>query len=122
MKKISTIIFLFLSLYFTNSIAAIKVPAGLPDNNNNKDYVGTIVAAEYKAGSLSIVTGADPKNNDSNLRGLTLLIDGDDVPFGLTLANSVGKKIAVNFHNGINYIINDITIITDEYWNGTLAK
>lgn len=120
MKKISILISSLMLLASISSVfASIKVGA-LPEQPwiSGAAYVGDIVAAELdndKPQEILIVTGVDNKNNETRLEGLSIRINGKDFPFGLTLANSVGKKIAVIFSNS-NYDISHIMIITDDYW------
>lgn len=120
MKKISILISsIVLLASISSAFASIKVGA-LPEQPwiSGKAYVGDIVAAaldNVKPQEILIVTGVDNKNNETRLEGLSIRIDGKDFPFGLTLANSVGKKIAVIFDNS-KYDISQIMIITDDYW------
>lgn len=88
-----------------------------------KDYVGVINAVEYIRTNdgkkqLLIMSQSDDANNDTALPSLAVYFDGDDMPFGLTLAGSIGQKIAVGFSDA-NYTVGFFEIITDGYWNGT---
>lgn len=112
-----------------HAVAAIKV-ATLPNvPYKGQDYVGKVVAAIYdvehadqsEAASILVVTASDDENNQSKLPGLTIKIDGKDLPFGYNLINAVGKKVAVSFSN-TQYDIRSISVITDQYWKGDTNK
>lgn len=126
MKKFAIIFAcLIFLLNISNAFSDVKVAALPQIPYNGKDYVATIVAATYTVNhkgkpSILISTLSDDENNQSGLPGLAIKIDGHDLPFGLTLANSVGKKLAVMFMNA-KYQINVVQIITDEYWKRALT-
>lgn len=107
----------------SNAFAAVSVAAVPPVPFNGSDYVGKIDAASYQTTmndgqkEILVMTSKDDKNQDNQLSGLTLKINADDLPFGLTLASAIGKKVAVSFSNG-NYDIASVTIITDKYYYG----
>lgn len=114
--KIATLVITLIGI--STTYAAIKADGLSPNGSGiSKDYIGTIMAASYDGQSVKIMTLSDTKNNESGLPGLTLTIDDKDLPFGLTLASNVGKKLAVSFAD-YNYDIASVSIITDEYWNG----
>ena len=125
MKKTIFLAVLTALLSASNSFAAIKVISESPQPSNGKDYVGTIVAAIYNnendQSKVTILTVKD-KKNESNLPALHFTIDGNDLPFGMTLASAIGKKIAVYGGANINDQLSNIQLITDEYWNGSLRK
>lgn len=122
MKKIAVVLSTLALMSSFSAFADIKASAGSDFPFNNKDYVGEIVAAEVMQASgnkqeVLLVTEADQKSNESNVKSLSLTLNKDDYALGLMLANSMGKKIAVTFKDG-NYDASSITIITDKYWNG----
>jgi hypothetical protein len=68
-----------------------------------------------------IITAGDNKDNESGIEGVSIIFDENDYALGLTLAGSVGKKVAMTFDetgSDITYL----TIITDEYWNGSKKR
>lgn len=124
MKKIAVFFAsAFLAAHVSTALAEIQVATFPSQPYNGHDYVGTIVAAAYSPmlptdqNDLLIITTRDDKMDRSDLKGLSLRISGKDLPFGLTLANSVGKKVAVLFTNA-NFNIGYVAIVTDTYWNG----
>lgn len=108
----------------TNVFASIKPAAQPVEPFNNSDYVGTVVSAEYTNASatngqpeLLILTLPDSKNTDNKLTSFNLRIDGNDLPWGFVLANSVGKKIAVIFSGSYDQI-KSVEVVTDEFYYG----
>lgn len=125
MKKINVILTaLFISFAASSSFAAIKF-GNIPNAaSNGKDYIGKIVATYYyvepQTGSqtLRVITRADNKLNENNLINAgTLEFNDKDLIMGMALAANIGKDVAVLFDT--NYNIDMVSIITDEYWNGS---
>lgn len=122
MKKISLFIAVIaLITSMSNVFASVKGPMLPPvEPFNGKVYVAKIIAAYYQVENsgvnpyVVITTTSDDKFNQSGLKKFPITIDGKDLPFGFSLMNSVGKKIAVTFLNQ-NYDIKQIEIVTDEY-------
>ncbi len=123
-KLVSTLSALTILACATASFAEIKVGATPSQPFEGKDYVGEIDASSYEVQknnqqqTILIMTSADPELNDSNLTGLTLVINEKDLPLGISLVNAVGKKIAVSFANA-NYEISYVSVVTPKYWNGS---
>jgi hypothetical protein len=97
MKKITSFLTAIVVLAFTTAASAVIQSAASPQEiYNGKDYVGKIVATSYKVDAdngqqILIMTKAD-KMNESSLSGLTISITDKDLPYGMTLANAIGKK------------------------------
>ena len=128
MKKLSTALACLMML--TNApyaTAAIQLAATPKVPYKGQDYVGKIVAAIYdvehadQTANILIVTASDDQNNQSQLPGLTIKIDAKDLPFGYTLTNAVGKRIAVSFSNA-KYDIRSISVITNQYWKNDVSN
>ncbi len=121
-KLISALTALVVTVFATGAFATIE-PASTPQAAyNGKDYVGKIVAASYNSDDANgqeilLMTKVDKMNESNVTGGFTIRITDKDIPFGLTLAGAIGKKIAVSFKNS-NYEISSVDLITDEYWNG----
>ncbi len=121
MKKITAILTsLFLSFIATSSFAAVTF--GDVVTSNGKDYVGKIVAVNYvvepTGQAIRIVTKADDKLNENDMaRGGVVEFSDKDLPMGVALAANIGKNVAVSFdiHSNVRFV----TIITNEYWNGS---
>lgn len=125
MKRITTIASALLICMLTStSFAAVKFGYAPSTPSNGKDYVGKITAVQYFAdqnsGSqkISIITSADPKLNENNaIKGGTIEFSDQDFQMGMALAANVGKNVAVSADRNFNII--SVTIVTNEYWNGT---
>jgi hypothetical protein len=111
----------------STSYADVKVGGTPQQGYNGEDYVGEIVASTYEVRkdnqpqSIVIMTVADKDLNASNLPALTLVITDKDLPLGLSLADAVGKKLAIAFSNA-NYEISYVSVVTPKYWNGSKKK
>ncbi len=129
MKKITTLLTCLIMLAITSSAsAAIKIAEISRDQNqsNGADYTGVIKAAVYRnkdiydsdtgVPSLYISTAGD-KTNKSNFFQLGFIIDGNDLAFGQTLANSIGKKITIpaGQFNNLSDTVSMITLSADDY-------
>lgn len=104
------------------SLAAVKFGYNPQNPSNGKDLVANIVGIDYEVAptsdeqSILVMLKADDKLNESNLQGGTITLSGKDLPLGMALAASVGKKVAVSI-DADN--VSRVFIITDEYWNGS---
>jgi hypothetical protein len=123
MKKIALLLLtLTLAVISSSTFATVKFGYNPQNPSNGKDFVAKIVGVDYEVAengidqSVMIMLKADDKLNESNLNGGTLIISGNDLPFGMALAASVGKKVAVNIDADH---VPRVVIITDEYWNGS---
>jgi len=130
MKKIINIITtLAISFTATSSFAYVSFGSTPSAPNNGKDYIGTVIAAnnsstpDLSTNEITIMTKADAKLNESNIPGGAIIFQtlnkavDRDFDWGMVIAASVGKKIAVAYDS--NYKIKSVQIITDEYWNGS---
>ena len=126
MKKTLLLTLLAATMTLSNAFASMTVVSGAnQEPSNQKDYVGKIVAAVYTTENdqpkLMILTIRD-KASESNLPALNFSVDGVDMQFGMTLASSIGKKIAVYGGANTNDRLTNIQLVTDEYWNGGNKK
>jgi len=123
-KLISALTAMVVTMFATGAFATIEPAATEQSPYNGKDYVGQIVAASYSNDAngkeILLMTKVDKMNESNVTGGFTIRVTDKDIPFGLTLAGAVGKKIAVSFKNS-NYEISSVDLITDEYWNGSKA-
>lgn len=120
MKKVTTVLSaLFLSFIASSSFASMEITN---PGSMGKEYVGKVVATTYTVennkGVIRVMTTADNTMNNNTVAGATLKFTDNDLQMGMTLAANVGKDIDVSVNTSTGSI-NFITIITDEYWNGS---
>ena len=106
MKKLTILFASIITLMSVSStFAAIQIGMTGRDQNppNGADYTGVIKSAVYVTKDprpnhnvpyIYVITSGDKKNS-SNFFSIGLNFDGNDLAFGETLANSIGKKITI---------------------------